>query len=121
MQNFFILLFTGSGIMYNMIEFCCYIIFFVHVINHDNNIAAAVLQKETIRQRNHSNAITMVGLFITWIMELSYLGWIVVVYSAGFSVKTRELPTILKMFEFSLVPLVQIMTSPPLRKFTHNA
>ena len=121
MRKFFILLFTGSGVVYSVIEFCCYIIFFVHVAHHDNNIAVVVLHKETIRQRNHTNAITMMGLFLTWLMELSYLGWNVVAFATGFSEQTREFLTIIKMFEFSLVPLVQIKTSPPLRKFTSNA
>ena len=86
-------------------------------LNHNNNIAANILRREVIKQRNRTNAITMVGLFLTWLMELSYYSLVVILMTLGYDGHSREIATIIKMFEFSLVPLVQIMTSPPLRRF----
>jgi len=115
-----IFIFIQLGVACNIVELCCYIIFFAHVTHHDNHIAVTILGKEVIRQRNQTNAVTMVGLFLTWLMELSYLSWITFYYGLDFSKQSRELPTLVKMSEFSLVPLVQIMTSPPLRRFVSN-
>jgi hypothetical protein len=48
----------------------CYIIFFHYVTYHNNNIAINVLKPSVIKQRNNTNAISMLGLFASWLMEI---------------------------------------------------
>jgi hypothetical protein len=48
----------------------CYVLFFQYIVNHDNSIAASVLHPAVVKRRNRANAITMVGLMATWLMEI---------------------------------------------------
>ena len=63
------------------------------------------------------NAISMVGLLSSWILEMHYifLSGIMAFYYQ--SQHVREVAAIVKLFEFVLVPLVQILTSAPIRRF----
>jgi hypothetical protein len=38
-----------------------YVVYFHHIVVHDNNIASKILQPNVIKQRNKTNAITMSG------------------------------------------------------------
>ena len=96
-------------------EFCSYVIFYAHVYHHDNHVAVLVVKREVVRKRNRTNAISMTGLLITLLMELAYNCWIVIFMTRGNFEQLREIFTLVKMAEFSAVPAVQILTSPPLR------
>ena len=63
------------------------------------------------------NAISMVGLLCSWILEMHYIfiSGVMVSFSEGHHV--REVAAIFKLLEFVLVPLVQIWTSAPIMKF----
>ena len=69
------------------------------------------------RQRNKTNAVTMLGLFLTWLMEFSYFGWIIIFLAVGDFQQSPEIATLIKMSEFTMVPLDKVFTSPPLRRF----
>ena len=101
----------------NLIQLCCYAIFFCHVFYHDNRVAIQVVKREVIRQRNRSNAISMAGLFATWVIELAFYSWILFFRARSNYGQLREMSTIIKMAEFVLIPTVQIFTSPPLRRY----
>ena len=59
----------------------------------------------------------MLGLFISWVMEMWYI-LIVGLLSTKFEVGyLREVAATLKDFDFILIPLFQIITSVPMRKF----
>ena len=63
------------------------------------------------------NAISMMGLLSSWILELHYLfisGIMAFFYQSH---HFREVAAILKLFEFVLIPLLQILTSAPIRGF----
>ena len=95
----------------------CYAIFFHYVTYHNNNIAATILQPAVIKQRNNANAISMLGLFASWLMEIWYLffvGLLASKFEIGF---LREVAATLKDFDFTFIPLIQILTSFPIRKF----
>ena len=101
----------------NMVEMVCYAIFFTVIFLHDNTLAKAVLKPGEIKQRNQVNAFTMFGQMVTWLLEVSYV--LMLLYFAVFSASNtrRELPALLKLAEFTVIPIVQILTSAPLRKF----
>ena len=59
----------------------------------------------------------MFGQIASWLMEISYfmvLGLLVTILDFD---QFREVAAITKTFEFLLIPLVQVVTSSPLRKF----
>ena len=76
-----------------------------------------IVKKEVVRQRNQNTAISMVGLFATWVLEMAYNIWLALFVWLGYSQQLRELLTIIKMAEFVIMPIIEVLTSPPLRKF----
>ena len=87
------------------------------IMNHNNNIAASILQPGVIKQRNRVNAVTMVGQLLAWLMEVWYLFFIAVL-SGFYDIDTlREVASMLKTLEFVLIPLVEVHTSKPIRDF----
>ena len=76
-----------------------------------------IVKKEVVRQRNRNTAISMAGLFATWLLEMAYNIWLALFVWLGYSQQLRELLTIIKMAEFVIMPIIEVLTSPPLRKF----
>ena len=105
------------AVVFNIIELTCYIISFGYLIYHDNTIAISVLTQDVINQRNKRNAITMVGQLVTWIVEILYVVLQFIFALKGNMGEMREIASIIKTLDFFLIPLVQIVTSPPLKRF----
>jgi hypothetical protein len=59
----------------------------------------------------------MLGLFFTWILEIWYLVLVAIWPKQG---SVREVGSLFKMSDFCLIPLVQIMTSAPIKNFIHQ-
>jgi hypothetical protein len=55
-----------AAIALNLVEVTSYAIFFCHVTVHNNTVGLAVHEPHVIKQRNRTNAISMVGQLITW-------------------------------------------------------
>lgn len=108
-------------LMLNICELYCYIILFRFLYNHNNRVVIMVLKPEVIQRRNAKNAISLAGQLSTWILETSYalLGLFFVTFAHNESY--RELASFVKLSEFALIPLVQILCSPPLRSFVLNS
>ncbi len=67
--------------------------------------------------RNKTNATSMVGQITSWIMEIWYI-ILVGVLSTMFQVDLlREVSVLIKTSEYFLIPLVQILTSAPIKRF----
>ncbi len=102
----------------NILEISSYTILYYHVWTHDNRMASEILDQRVIRTRNRANAISLIGLFSTWIFEVSYL---VVTGFLSFAIKNhdflRELVWCYKAYEYFFIPLVQIYTSPIMKVF----
>ena len=109
---------SSVGAFFPTVELACYIAFFHHTIHHDNTVAIIVIQPEVLKLRNKRNAISMVGLLASWLMELWYI-IIVGLLTAMIKdpVYVRDVATLIKMFEFVLLPMVQIFTSEPIKRF----
>ena len=75
-----VLVFSSSiGIFLTALEWFCYFVLFAHISHHNNNIARAVLSQSAIKQRNRTNSISMLGLFITWFLEVIYITFVGIV------------------------------------------
>ena len=105
------------GTFLTMTKIVCYIIFFVHLFHHNNTIAIGILTPPIIKQRNRVNAISMFGQFAAWLMDVLYIvlaGLLSFFHDVD---KLREIASLLKSFEFLLIPLLEVFTSVPIRKF----
>jgi hypothetical protein len=103
--------------IYNITEILCYFLLFDYIYHHNKNIGATVLQPEVIRQQNRKNAITIVGQFCSWIFELSYFFLLIFFATRPYHDHRREIASIIKLSEFSFIPLVQILTTSSLKQF----
>ena len=115
-----LLLIACVAIVLNVIEIFCYIAIFVHLTVFNKNVASFVLKSSVIQDRNRTNAINLTGQFAGWLMEVWYTvlaGILSNVYKIDM---LREAIPILKLFDFVLIPLVQIYTSPPIKRFMMN-
>jgi len=110
-------LFSGIGVMVIALELSCYIIFFHHIRHHNNTVATAVLSQSVLKQRNRTNAISMLGLFITFILEVCFVILVGIISTVFDQEWFREYPSALKGFDFALVPWIQILTSSPIKQF----
>ncbi len=93
------------------------LVLFDYIYHHNKNIGATVLRPEVIGQRNRKNAITMVGQFCSWILELSYFFLLIFFATRLYHDLRREIASIIKLYEFSLIPIVQILTTLSMRQF----
>ncbi len=108
--------FVFGGIL-TLVELFCYLAYFQYIYNHDNNVAAAVVSKSTLKTRNKTNAISMVGQVTSWIMEIWYIV-LVGLLSTMFQVDLlREISVLIKTTEYFLIPLVHVLTSAPIMRF----
>ena len=80
-------------------------------------MASAVLSDKVIKQRNKANAISFFGQFAAWIMKVWYVILFGILYAANIGGTAREISILIKDFEFILIPLVEIYTSPPIKFF----
>jgi hypothetical protein len=106
-----------SLLLLNVLELSCYAILFSHIFHHNNNIAILILNPDVIKVRNTKNAISLIGQLATWILEASYALLGLYFASLGLNITGRELASFIKLSEFTLIPLVQILCSSPLKNF----
>ena len=100
-----------------ILEVTSYIIFFLHITKHNNTIAANVLKPSVIKQRNRASAVSMYGQLAGWVMEIWY-AVILIFFSTFYDADTlREVASLIKDFEFVLIPLVEVQTSFPIITF----
>jgi hypothetical protein len=112
------LLLTTLGTFENLMEMSSYLILYHYLWKHDNQNASRILNQKVITMRNRTNALSLTGLFITLIMEVLFLV-LVGFFSLFFEDHNmfRDLGALILMYEYLFIPLAQIYTSPPIRKF----
>ncbi len=66
---------------------------------------------------SRSNAVSVLGHVICWFLQIWFIVTVGILNKIYQSETLREVATILKMTEFCLFPLVQILTSPLLQKY----
>ena len=137
--SWFATVFFFLGIGLTTIEITSYIVLYYHISCHNNNkTIQQILDKNTIKNRNRTNAISLTGMFLSWAWEVWYLllvgivrylksDWLAYGYLTGIISLVindanwfRELATLIKCYEFYFIPLVQIYTSAPIRRFKNN-
>ena len=110
-----VLFFSIFGATLTVIEMSSYIIFYRFLWKQDNSLSGRVLSEKVVKMRKKNNAVSITGLFATWVMEITYLGFASFV---SFMVREqefmRDVVGCIKYFDYYFIPLVQIYTSPPI-------
>ena len=105
------------GGVLSFVEFVCYVVFFLHLHHHDNQIAAAVISQSVLKLRNRNNAVSMLARFLTWILRI----WFVILAGALSTVfkieNLREISALVKSSDFCVIPLLQIVTTSSMKHF----
>ena len=108
--------FVLCGVL-TLIELCCYLSYFQFIYNHDNKVAARIVLLDTLRIRNRTTAISMVGQILSWFMQVWYTV-LVGVLSTMFKVDLlREISVLVKISQYFYIPLLQIFTSTHIKNF----
>ena len=114
----YISIFSASlAISLTFVEITCYIVLYMHINLHNNTIASTLLDPSIIRLRNQANSISLTGQVLGWLMEIWYIVLIGFILNVFNPTSLREVAPFFKTFEFFLVPLVQIYTSPSIRRY----
>jgi hypothetical protein len=108
------------GLAQTIVEISSYLILYQYLSSHNNKNMGQILKQSEINARNKVNAISLMGLVMGWFMEFWYVFLVGVLGYVFEKNLLREVSSVLKYFEFFLVPLVQIHTSAPLKKFRMN-
>jgi hypothetical protein len=106
-----------EGFIFNLTEICSYFVLFHYIANHNNKTASHLLSSSVIKARNRTSAVSLLGLFLTWIMEFWYLLLVAALLVVFESHLVIEASAILKYFEYYLIPLVQIYSSQPIKRY----
>ena len=120
-RKFINLMFFASTLAHLTVEISSYIILFCYISQHDNKIAKNVLKPSVIKSRNRANAVNLTGLVLGWLMEVWYIFLVGVLSFILDQNAFWEVSALLKYYEFYLIPLVQVHTSPALKKFRINS
>ena len=109
------------GILFTLIEFISYVLIFSHIAYHDNRVACNILHPDVIQRRNRSTTISMFGLLLCWLIDVSYISCTGLMFTIYYNERLREFLSLLKMVDYVLVPWIQTLTTPPIRKFIQGS
>ena len=104
-------------------EFVCYIVIMFSVFMHDIKLATdKVIDTNVMKQRNKRNAITMTGQVLSFLVELGYAILLLFLYNKKESGIFKEIDTwILVIFVWTTITVIQIGTSPEIRRTIREA
>ena len=81
-----------------------------------------VINTNVMKQRNKKNAITMTGQFISFLVEIGYAILLLFLYNKKESWIFKEIDTwILVIFVWTAITVIQIGTSPEIRRTIRQA
>ncbi len=98
-------------------EISYYITIYYYLTSINNNIGEKVLKQSVVKERNRRNAVSFSGQMASCVLEFWYV-FLVGIFNNFYDTElVREITPILKHFTFFLVPLIQVLTTPPLRTY----
>ena len=106
-----------------LFEFICYLTLMASIYLHDKKLSQhKVIDTKVMKQRTKKNAITMTGQFLSFIVEIGYAILLLVLYNCdGWGIFKYGNISVLLIFCWTTITLVQIGTSPEMRRFLIGA
>ena len=101
------------------LEFSIYIWFFCIRYKNDNGNIALLIKQEEIHKRNLKNVVTFLGQFYSFVIEYSFLTYLLILgsFADGDTQSYRALVSMMKFADFCLLSCVEVLSSPQLRSF----
>ena len=97
-------------------EIICYVLFAHHTYNNDNGNVKNLLDPEITKQRNRKNLTTFLAQFYSFATEVTFLIVIVIIVLIDSTDTTiKALVVVIKIMEFGVLSLVEIVFSDELR------
>ena len=113
-----VLFFSIFGVTLTVIEMSSYITLYRFIWKQDNSLSGRVLSEKVVNMRKKNNALSITGLSATWVMEITHLGFASFI---SFMVREqefmRDVVGCVKYYDYYIIPLIQIHTSPPIRRY----
>ena len=106
---------VGFVAFLSLTECVCYFVFFNYIYHHDNHFAAGVISTSTLKYRNRTNAISMVGQAFNLFLQIWYILVVGIIYAIFRGTLLREVAASLKAIDFLIIPLIHIKTSEPIK------
>ena len=102
-----------------LFEFLCYLTIMVSIYLHDKKMAQhKVIDTKVMKQRTKKNAITMTGQCLSFMVELGYAMLLLILYNwDGWGIFKYGNISVLLIFCWTAITLIQIGTSPQIRRF----
>ena len=116
-ENPVLILCSLATFSFVLCEITCYVMLYTFINKHNSGDVTKILKPSVINKRNKINAISLTGQVAGWIMETWYIvaiGFLNTIFNFEL---LREIAPFVKDLEFILIPLVQICTSEPIKKF----
>ena len=108
-----------SRICMVVLEVIIYFVFFYHMYRHDNNeMLRRLLDPNVTRHRNRTNAITFVGQFCSFSIELVWVILYIMTIPKDNNTKGGKLIIlrfIVRIISFTCIPIIEVITSKILR------
>ena len=104
------------------IELACYVLFFQHLDEHDKAmLKKKVLKTGKVKRRRRKNAITFLGQFYGFCVEMMVYSGLIYTFREKSSISYRLGIVLCFWIEFGIVSIVEVMTSNNLRQYLpHN-
>ena len=103
-------------------EFGCYLLFFYHLYSHDEGmVARKILPAVEVRKRHRKNAITFLGQFYCFLVELAITIAFFYTMQEQTKVGNRACLLVGLWVEFGILSVIEVMTSNTLKRYLpHN-
>ena len=106
---------TTTGVVLNLVEMACYIVYFHHIYDHDKGVAH-LFKEDEVRRRVRRNAISFVGQFYGFCTECLFLGFFTIAIMKGKSyLPFKAFAQIIKFTEFGALSIVEVVTCQEMR------
>ena len=112
-----ILIFAIVGSIHTLIEMLSYIFLYAYISAHNKQMGVEVLDVTVINKRNQANAASLTGLIACWFLKVLHIilaGLISIVFERN---TVREFSALFEYFQFYLIPLLEVNTSPAIKRF----
>ena len=99
-------------------EMMIYVMFFRYMYKHDNNPRLRrLLEPKVIKGRNRKNAISFIGQFCSFVVEVTKIVLVAIMFTIGNNDNKLTLVAIVfAQFAFPLMSMVEVLTSDVLRR-----
>ena len=107
------------GILLMAVEIFCYIAIYSFINCHDSSmLGLSIISRDTYKKRQRTNIISFAGQFYCFMVEWIFIATLIIWINVGENydmTNSKEVYLLVKLIEFGLTSLIQILVSGELR------